>query len=92
MVPNLFWCIPPFADFGTFFSSPITQFYFIPPLYYTRLQEYLICQYIVSHLTFTCHGVAYCSGSWTSITAIGPMDFIEDNNLINKSGTKLFVK
>ena len=26
------------------------------------------------------------------LTAIGTMDFIEDNNLINKSGTKLFVK
>jgi len=31
------------------------------------LQKYVIYQYIVSHLTFTCLGVVYCSGSWTSI-------------------------
>jgi len=31
------------------------------------LQEYVIYQYVVCHLTFTCHCVAYCSGSWTSI-------------------------
>jgi len=26
VVPNPFWCIPAFAHFGTFLSSPITQF------------------------------------------------------------------
>jgi len=26
VVPNLFLCIPPLAHFGTFHSSPITQF------------------------------------------------------------------
>ena len=93
--------------FPTFFDAFLPLLIlelFIPPLlhnffsflpYYTSLQEYLIYQYIVSLLTFTCHGVAYCSGSWTRglvLTAIGTMDFIEDNNLINKSGTKLFVK
>jgi len=27
VVPNLFWCITPLAHFGTFHSSPITQFH-----------------------------------------------------------------
>jgi len=34
-------------------------FLFLP--YYTSLQEYLIFQYILSHLLFTCHGVASSS-------------------------------
>ena len=58
-----FLWIPPFAHFGTFHSSLMTQnsFLFLP--YYTSLQEYFIFQDIVSHLPFTCHGVTYCSSS-----------------------------
>jgi len=25
VAPNLFWCIPPFAHFGTFHSSPVER-------------------------------------------------------------------
>ena len=51
VVPNLFWCIPPFAHFGAFHSSPVQV-------------------------------------RWQLLTTIGTMVFIDDNNLINKSGTK----
>ena len=52
------------------------------------LQEYLIYQYILSHLPITCHGVAYGWIRRLVITSIGTMVFIDDKNLINKSGTK----
>jgi len=58
------------------------------PPYYTSLQEYLIFQYILSHLPLTCHGVAYVRVHRLVLTTIGTMVFIDDNNLINKSGTK----
>jgi len=53
-----------------------------------NLQGSLIYQYILSHLPFTCHGVAYCSGWWVSITYNGTMVLFDDNNLTNKRGTK----
>jgi len=52
------------------------------------LQEYLIYQYILSHLPLTCHGVAHVRARRLVITTIGTMIFIDDKNLIIKSGTK----
>jgi len=48
----------------------------------------MIYQYILSHLPLTCHGVAYIRVRRLVITTIGTMVFIDDKNLINKSGTK----
>jgi len=72
----------PFAHFGTFYSSPITR----------------VCRNIWSTdiffltwlLPVTVWLIVRVRG--LVLTAIGTMHFIEHNNLINKSGTKLFVK
>ena len=47
-----------FSNFS-FLPHDKKLFLFLP--YYTSLQEYLIFQYILSHLLFTCHGVASSS-------------------------------
>jgi len=47
-----------FSNFS-FLPHDTKLFLFLP--YYTSLQEYLIFQYILSHLLFTCHGVASSS-------------------------------
>jgi len=55
------------CSFRNFLFLPYYTIFFSFLPYYMSLQKYVIYQYIVSHLTFTCHGVVYCSGSWTSI-------------------------
>jgi len=47
-----------FSNFS-FLPNDTKLFLFLP--YYTSLQKYLIFQYILSHLLFTCHGVASSS-------------------------------
>ena len=90
VVPNLFWCIPPFAHFGTFYSSPITQFFHSSPIkrvcrniWSTNILFLIWLLPVTVWLIVRVRGLV--------LTAIRTMDFIEDNNL-NNIGTKLLVK
>jgi len=82
VVPNPFWCIPPFAHFGTFYSSPITRV--CRNIWSTNIFFLTWLLPVTVWLIVRVRGLV--------LTTIGTMHFIEHNNLINKSGTKLFVK
>jgi len=88
VVPDLFLMYSSLRSFWNFSFLPYdTNLLSFHPNY-TSLHVYLTYQYILSHLSFACHGVAYVRVRRLVLTTIGTMVFIDDNNLINKRGTK----
>jgi len=75
-----------------FIFLPYYTFFLHSLPYYTSLQDYLIYQYNFLIWLLPVAVWLIVRVRRLVLTAIGTMDFIEDNNLINKSGTKLFVK
>jgi len=76
--PTFFDAFPPLLILELIIPPPLHMFFSFLP-YYTSLCEYLIYQYILCHLPFTRHSV---------VATITKNYFTDDNNLINKSGTK----